>query len=88
MVAKETGYSFASILHFVAGVLGPRVAIVDGDRSITWRQFADDVFSLGQTLVERGHGVRMTRSQLENHQSGQDHLAICMQNSTEFLSVY
>ena len=88
MVTKETGYSFASILHSVAGVLGPKVAIVDGDRSVTWRQFADDVFSLGETLVDYGYGVHKARSELENHQSGQDHLAICMQNSTEFLSVY
>lgn len=90
MVTKETGhsFSFASILHSLAEALGSKVAIVDGDRSFTWKQFADDVFSLGQTLVERGYGIRKVRSQLENHQSGQDHLAICMHNSTEFLAVY
>jgi len=85
---KETGYSFVAILNSVAGVLGLKVAIVDGDRRITWRQLVNDVFSLGQTLVDFGYGVKKDRSELENHQSGQDHLAICMQNSAEFLTVY
>ena len=88
MAEKETGYSFVAILNSVAGVLGPKIAIVDGDRRITWRQFANDVFSLGQTLVDFSYGVKTDRSELENHQSGQDHLAICMQNSAEFLTVY
>lgn len=88
MAAKETGYSFVAILNSVARVLGPKIAIVDGDRRITWRQFANDVFSLGQTLVDFSYGVKKDRSELENHQSGQDHLAICMQNSAEFLTVY
>ena len=88
MAKKETGYSFVAILNSVARVLGPKIAIVDGDRRITWRQFANDVFSLGQTLVDFSYGVKKDRSELENHQSGQDHLAICMQNSAEFLTVY
>ena len=87
MAKKETGYSFVAILNSIAGVFGPKVAIVDGDRSITWRQLVNEVFSLGQTLVDFSYGVKTDRSELENHQSGQDHLAICMQNSTEFLSV-
>ena len=88
MAKKETGYSFVAILNSIAGVFGSKVAIVDGDRRITWRQFANDVFSLGQTLVDFSYGVKTDRSELENHQSGQDHLAICMQNSAEFLTVY
>ena len=88
MAKNETGYSFVAILNSIAGVFGPKVAIVDGDRRITWRQFANDVFSLGQTLVDFGYGVKKDRSEIENHQSGQDHLAICMQNSAEFLTVY
>jgi len=88
-VAKnETGYSFVAILNSIAGVFGSKVAIVDGDRRITWRQLVNDVFSLGQTLVDFGYGVKKDRSEIENHQSGQDHLAICMQNSAEFLTVY
>ena len=88
MAKKETGYSFVAILNSIAGVFGSKVAIVDGDRRITWRQFANEVFSLGQTLVDFSYGVKTDRSELENHQSGQDHLAICMQNSAEFLTVY
>ena len=88
MAKNETGYSFVAILNSIAGVFGSKVAIVDGDRRITWRQFANDVFSLGQTLVDFSYGVKKDRSELENHQSGQDHLAICMQNSAEFLTVY
>lgn len=88
MAKKETGYSFVAILNSIAGVFGSKVAIVDGDRSITWRQLVNDVFSLGQTLVDFSYGVKKDRSELENHQSGQDHLAICMQNSAEFLTVY
>lgn len=88
MAKKETGYSFVAILNSIAGVFSSKVAIVDGDRSITWRQLVNDVFSLGQTLVDFSYGVKKDRSELENHQSGQDHLAICMQNSAEFLTVY
>ena len=88
MAKKETGYSFVAILNSIAGVFGSKVAIVDGDRRITWRQFANDVFSLGQTLIDFSYGVKKDRSELENYQSGQDHLAICMQNSAEFLTVY
>ena len=88
MAKKETGYSFVAILNSIAGVFGSKVAIVDGDRRITWRQLVNDVFSLGQTLVDFSYGVKKDRSELENHQSGQDHLAICMQNSAEFLTVY
>lgn len=85
---EETGYSFLAILNSIAGVFGLKVAIVDGDRRITWQQLVNDVFSLGQTLVDFSYGVKKNRSELENYQSGQDHLAICMQNSAEFLSVY
>jgi fatty-acyl-CoA synthase len=85
---KETGYSFVAILNSIAGVFGSKIAIVDGDRRVTWRQLVIDIFSLGQTLVDFGYGIKKDRSELENHQSGQDHLAICMQNSAEFLTVY
>ena len=58
VVKEETGYSFMAILNSIAEVFGLKVAIVDGDRRITWQQLVNDVFSLGQTLVDFSYGVK------------------------------
>jgi len=55
------------------------------DRRLSWSDVTDRTRRLANFLNQRGLGRHRDRSSLENHASGQDHLAIYLHNGNEYL---
>ncbi|HMR95552.1 MAG TPA: AMP-binding protein, partial [Microthrixaceae bacterium] len=84
------GFNLATIHETVAAAVGDRDCIVtcrsDGstDRR-TYAQVTERTRRLADALRARGLGSVVAREQLESHRSGQDHVALYMHNSAEYL---
>ena len=83
--SKNTQFNLAEVHEALAAALGQRVCIIHRDRRLTWSDITDRTRRLGNYLRSRGLGVHSERSQLANHESGQDHLAIYQYNGPEYL---
>jgi fatty-acyl-CoA synthase len=59
--------------------------LVYGDRRFTWGQFTDRTRRLATLFRKHGLGVYRERSELENWESGQDHIALFLHNCNEYL---
>jgi fatty-acyl-CoA synthase len=59
--------------------------LVFRDRRLSWSQVTDRTRRLAHFFNESGLGRHRDRSQLANHTSGQDHLAIYLHNGNEYL---
>ena len=63
---REANYRPLTPIHFLlrsADVFPDRVAVIDGARSFTWRQYADRCLRLASALRKRGIGKERHRSQ-------------------------
>ena len=74
-----------TVLDAIAGDRPDAEAIVHGDRRLSRADVAERTNRLANHLVGRGLGCRTERSTLRGHESGQDHLAIYLHNSVEYL---
>lgn len=81
-------FTFSELLLTLAREFHSEPAFIEDDRIVTWSEFSHDVWTFADFLKERGLGSRVPRSQLQNYESGQDHVAICMQNSVNYMAVY
>ncbi len=78
--------------HFVeafetisAAVPAERECIVFRDRRLTYTQVAERSRRLANYLIGRGVRVHRERSELQGHESGQDHVALYLYNGNEYL---
>lgn len=71
----------------VAAVLPDRECIVQGDVRYTYRQTTERTRKLAGALIAAGLGCHTERAGLREWQSGQDHTALLMHNSPEYLEV-
>lgn len=62
-----------------------RECLVWGDRRFTWSEVTERTRRLANGLIDRGLGTVVERPELDNHESGQDHLAIYLTNGNEYL---
>ncbi len=62
-----------------------RECLVWRDHRFTWRQVTDRTRRLANGLIDRGLGQVTDRASIDNHESGQDHLAIYLTNGNEYL---
>ncbi len=60
-------------------------ALVYRDRRFTWSQLTDRTRRLADALRRHGLGCRKERDDLENWESGQDHIGLYMHNGNEYL---
>jgi fatty-acyl-CoA synthase len=81
-------FSFVEVFAALAAEFGDDPAFIEGDHQVPWSSLAHGVACFGSYLNSRELGVRTPRSDLTNHQSGQDHVAMCMYNSAEYMAVY
>lgn len=91
MSAKESSghdFSFAEVFFALADEFSDEPAFIAGDQVVSWSHLSHDVSSFATFLRSHGIGSRIPREQLANHESGQDHVAICMYNSVDYMSVY
>ena len=59
--------------------------LVFRDRRLTWNEVTNRTRRLANFLNDRGYGCHTERSELEQQESGQDHLAIYLHNGNEYL---
>lgn len=69
----------------IAAAIPDRECLVFRDHRFSWRQFADRTRRLASFLRGRGLGCHRERRELENWESGQDHLGIYLYNGNEYL---
>lgn len=81
-------FSFSEVFFALATEFHDDPAFIDGDEIISWSHLSRDVSAFATFLQSHGIGSRTPREQLLNHESGQDHVAICMYNSADYMAVY
>ena len=77
--------NLASLQEAIAAAIPHTECLIFGDRRFTWGQFNDRTRCLAEYLRQQGLGLHTERADLENWQSGQDHVALYMHNGNEYL---
>ncbi|MFT4772805.1 MAG: acyl-CoA synthetase (AMP-forming)/AMP-acid ligase II [Candidatus Azotimanducaceae bacterium] len=75
----------AAVHEAIAASRPDEYCLVFRDQRFTWQQVTDRTRRLANALLDRGLGCHTERSELANHVSGQDHLAIYLHNGNEYL---
>jgi len=78
-------FNLALIHEAIAERIPEREAIVFRDRRFSWRQLTDRTRRLADLLRGHGLGCHTERSELENWESGQDHVGLYLRNGNEYL---
>jgi fatty-acyl-CoA synthase len=78
-------FSVAEVHEAIAATRPDAECLVFRDHRFTWRDVTERTRRLANYLIGRGLGVKVERSQLSGHESGQDHLAIYLHNGNEYL---
>ncbi|HYD47328.1 MAG TPA: AMP-binding protein, partial [Terriglobales bacterium] len=78
-------FNLAVINEAIAAAIPERECIVFRDRRFTWRDFQHRTRRLGNFLRAQGLGAHRERRELQNHQSGQDHVGLYLYNGNEYL---
>ncbi len=78
-------FSFPQVMDAISGAIPDSEAIVFRDRRYTFRQYTERSRSLANYLNVRGYGCSTERSELQGHESGQDHVALYLHNGNEYL---
>ncbi|HVH04499.1 MAG TPA: acyl-CoA synthetase [Myxococcota bacterium] len=77
--------NLAELSEAVAAAIPDRECLVWRDRRMTWRELNDRTHRLASFLGVRGLQLRRERGDLAGWESGQDHVALCLYNSPEYL---
>ncbi len=78
-------FSLAEVLEAIAATRPDAECLVFGDLRLTWSDINERTRRLANYLLGRGLGCHVERSDLQGHESGQDHLAIYLHNGNEYL---
>ncbi len=79
--------SLADVHEAIGATRPDQECLVFRDRRLTWADVQDRTRRLANHLIAQGHGCHTERSELDGHESGQDHLAIYLHNGNEYLEV-
>jgi fatty-acyl-CoA synthase len=78
-------FSLAAVHDAIAEAIPGREVTVFRDRRLTYAQLGERTRRLANHLLAQGLKVRRERAELQNHESGQDHLAIYLYNGNEYV---
>ena len=78
-------FNLAEVIRAVAHAVPTREALVHDEKRLTYAAFMGRVDRLASALADRGFGHHTDRSQLQNWQSGQDHVALYLHNCPEYI---
>jgi len=78
-------FNLALIHEAIAEKIPEREAIVFRNRRFSWRELTDRTRRLADLLRSSGIGCHTERSNLENWESGQDHVGLYLRNGNEYL---
>lgn len=79
------GFTLAEVNEALAEAFPERDAIVTPNRRLSWRDFQRRTRQLAHLLIRHGLGCHRERQELAPWESGQDHLALYLYNSPEYL---
>lgn len=79
------GFNLALVHETVEAAVPDRPCVVWGDRHLTYADVGAASRRLANVLLAHGLGRVEARSALADHQTGQDHVAIYLHNSSEYL---
>ena len=82
---SDVEFTMALTHEAVSEALADNEVLVWRDRRLTHRDLAERSRRLATYLHRAGLGVRRERSELANHESGQDHVALYLYNGTEYV---
>ncbi|HEU4428161.1 MAG TPA: AMP-binding protein, partial [Myxococcota bacterium] len=77
--------NLAAIHEAIAAAVPDAECLAFGARRFTWRELTDRTRRLAALLRGAGLGCHRERAGLENHESGQDHVALYLYNGNEYL---
>ena len=80
------GFNLGVLNDALGAAIPDRIAIVHGERRVSYRELAAESRQLAAALAARGYGAHRERSELSGHESGQDHLALYLLNGVEYLT--
>ncbi len=80
-----TEFNLAEVFATVADSIGDTECVVWRDRRLTYAQVAERSNRFANFLISQGLGCHTERSELAGHESGQDHLALYLTNSNEYI---
>jgi acyl-CoA synthetase (AMP-forming)/AMP-acid ligase II len=84
-VCAPVRLSLADVHESIAATRPDDECLVFRDRRFSWSQVTERTRRLANHLVDQGLGCRVERSELEGHESGQDHIALYLYNGNEYL---
>ena len=79
------GFNLATVFGTVARAVPDQEVLVWRDRRVTYAEMDARIDGIAHFFVDRGLGVRTERSELANHESGQDHAGLYLRNGNEYL---
>ena len=85
MTAPSTQFTVPATAAAVAGAIGDREYIIQGDRRYTYAQIVERSNRLAAYLHSRGLGCKTERSELAGHEVGQDLLGLYAYNGPEYV---
>ena len=77
--------NLAELAAAVADTVPDRECLVWRDRRRTWSETAERIRRLANLLRAHGLTLHRERGTLASHESGQDHVALCLYNAPEYL---
>ncbi len=85
VTVSSVEFNLARVVAAVAKAHPERVALIHQGTEILFPDFVDRYRRLGNAFAEVGLGCHTDRSALESHESGQDHVALYLNNGSEYL---
>lgn len=82
---SEPGFNLARVHATVEAAVPDRPCIIWGERRLTYADVGSAARRLANVLLEHGLGRVTPRAGLADHESGQEHLAVYLHNSNEYL---
>ena len=88
VTVSRVEFNLARVIEAVAEAHPERVALVHRGRQILFPDLVRRYRQLGTALNAAGIGCHTERSELDGHESGQDHVALYLNNELEYLGVH
>ncbi len=77
--------NLARLQEAISAAIPGTECLIFGDRRFTWSDYNDRTRRLAEYFRRQGLGLHTERAELENWQSGQDHIALYLHNGNEYL---
>ena len=78
-------FDLSTVFRTVAEALPDQQILIWRDQRLTYAQMDARIDGVAHYLVAQGLGCHTERDQLENHQSGQDHVGLYLRNGNAYL---